>query len=269
MFTVLMSVYDGEKPLYLTQSLQSLVNQTIVIPEIILMIDGPISASLRQIINNFINLLPIKTIENRDNIGLAKSLNIGLNHATYEIIFRFDTDDICVSNRFEIQLNAILLSNADVLGGQIIEFDDIKLDNVNLRIVPCDYFSILHRCKLRNPINHMTVVYKKSVILKYGGYPNIKSMEDYALWVKLLVNNCIIINMPNILVYARAGKNMIKRRGGTSYLLSEFHLQSFMFHLGFKNFFQALFHFFIRACIFLLPYQLKIFFYTYILRTRV
>ena len=269
MFTVLMSVYDGEKPSHLIQSLQSLVDQTITIPEIVLMIDGPISFALRQIINNFENALPIKVFQNNENIGLAKSLNIGLTHSTHEIIFRFDTDDICVSNRFEIQLKAFLEIETDVLGGQIIEFDNIKSNRVNVRSVPCDYLGILQRCKWRNPINHMTVAYKKSVVLKYGGYPNIIFMEDYALWVTLLVNNCKINNMPNILVYARSGKEMIKRRGGMLYLFSEFHLQLHMHCLGLKNSIQAISHFIIRSSIFLLPYPLKKIFYIVFLRNHI
>ena len=264
-----MSVYDGEKPSHLIQSFQSLVDQTVDIPEIILMIDGPISFSLKNIIIYYQKSLSIKVIQNDVNLGLARSLNIGLNYATHEIIFRFDTDDICVPTRFEIQLKAFINCDVDVLGGQILEFDNTVSDKSKTRLVPCDYLDILRRSKWRNPINHMTVAYKKTIILKYGGYPNIKFMEDYALWIKLLVNNCKIINMPNVLVYARTGENMIKRRGGIFYLISEFSLQFYMFSLGFKNCFQALYHFFIRSIIFMLPYPIKNIFYHYVLRNQI
>ena len=266
MFTVLMAVYSGDDPLHLEEAFESLCEQTILAPEILLIIDGPISSSLNSVVSEYSSILPLQIISIPENRGLASALNTGLKFASYDIIFRFDSDDICVANRFEKQLNFFLSNNVDVLGGQIIEFEFNLNNKKKSRLVPCDLSEIYKRGKWRNPLNHMTVVYKKSIVLQVGGYPSIPYMEDYALWIKLLVSGFNMMNMPQTLVYARAGDGLIRRRGGIKYIHSEFLLQKLMITSGYITVIEGLVHFFIRAPIFILPSRARNFFYFFFLR---
>lgn len=262
----MMAVYNGDDPLYLDEAFFSLHQQTISVPEILLIIDGPICSSLNCIISKYSSILPLKIIATPENRGLASALNAGLQFASYDIIFRFDSDDICVSDRFESQLNFFLSSGVDVLGGQIIEFE-LNLDNKKkARLVPCNSSQIYKWGKWRNPFNHMTVAYKKSIILQVGGYPTIPFMEDYALWIRLLVSGCKMMNMSKTLVYARAGEGLIRRRGGLKYIYSEFLLQKLMITSSYITVIEGLVHFCIRASIFILPFSARNFVYFFFLR---
>ncbi|WP_370285670.1 glycosyltransferase, partial [uncultured Escherichia sp.] len=61
-------------------------------------------------------------------------------------------------------------------------------------------------------------------IQSVGGYKKHLLMEDYNLWLRLLNNGYKIYNLPEILVYARTGINMVRKRRGMSYFKSEIQL---------------------------------------------
>ena len=89
-----------------------------------------------------------------------------------------------------------------------------------LRMVPCDHESIKEFSKKRSPVNHMTIIYKKSAVNDVGGYPpgyHWHSREDYGLWIKLLGDGYNFANLPDVLVDSRGGLPLLKRRGGKTH----------------------------------------------------
>ena len=131
------------------------------------------------------------TIVMTDMHYLTHSLNLGLDLCRAEYIVRMDSDDRCMPDRLKIQL-AYMKSNPDVcvLGSyyKIIdengfEYNEVKLPSSNLDI----------RKSLRwwNPICHPSVIYRKSVICRIGGYMGSIQSEDYDLWVRLALNKQI------------------------------------------------------------------------------
>jgi len=219
-FSVLMSLYHAEKPRFLEASLKSLTQSTVPIPEIILMIDGWIHPDLKDIVEKYKKKLPIRTIAFKRNFGLAKALNFGLHECKYEYVARFDTDDLIVPDRFAIQLNTFQANPHLVALGSNIE--EIDFEKKLYRRVP-ESLSLIKRFALfRNPINHPSVMYKKSSILKVGGYPHVRFFEDYALWVKCIVAHYEIQNLSLPLVRMRGGGNQLSRRHGWRYLIYEY-----------------------------------------------
>ena len=129
-FSVLMSVYENENSTYLYQCLMSLLNQTLKANEVILVEDGVIPQSLKDVIEQFRDKLNIRSIYLKKNHGLAVALNVGLKHCCYDLIARMDSDDICLPNRFEQQVNSFKEEkDLDVLGtfAQEIDKNSIKL----------------------------------------------------------------------------------------------------------------------------------------------
>lgn len=68
----------------------------------------------------------------------------------------------------------------------------------------------------RNPFNHMTVAFRRSIVSDLGGYPDIFLKEDYALWACMLSRGVKMTNLEYILVNATAGSEMYRRRGGAN-----------------------------------------------------
>lgn len=137
-FSVLMSIYYKEKPANLKLALDSVINQTYKPSEIILVEDGPLTQELDLLIDNYRSKYDfIKIIKLKKNQGLSNALNVGLKHCKYEYVARMDTDDISLPNRFEKQFKFIESNpEYDVIGSNIIEFDDSTNEDISVRKVP-------------------------------------------------------------------------------------------------------------------------------------
>jgi glycosyltransferase involved in cell wall biosynthesis len=270
MISILISVYNKESPIYLDAALHSLVIQTTKIKEIILVKDGILTKELDEVIYKYSSLLPLKVVKIFKNVGLAKALNKGLKYCSYPWVARFDSDDICLPNRFQSQISQIKRNNVDVFGAQIAEFSKNINNKTHLRKLPLNHNHLLVFSKKRNPFNHMTVCFRKNFVLSVGGYPeNIPFMEDYALWLKLISKGAKLKNSSKVLVLARAGDQMYRRRGGFKYILSEWKLQCLMLNLGFKGLFDFLFDGITRSSFFILPIFIKKNIYNNFLREKI
>lgn len=235
-FSVLMSVYCKEKPQYLSDCLESIYASTLLPQEIILVKDGPLSHELNEVIKEFENRKGFKTISLEYNSGLGIALNVGLSECCYDLIARMDADDICEPERFEKQYEHFKkFPELCLLGGCIIEYDASFSTCRGMRKVPLSYQDIISNCYIRNPFNHMTVMFRKSKVLSVGGYKHHPFMEDYNLWLRLIASGYIVENLSDILVKARTGDEMIRRRGGRNYVKSEYELMKLINELKITN----------------------------------
>lgn len=226
-----MSLYDKEKPDYLKLSIQSMVDQTVIPDEIVIVKDGIITPEQQAVLDFFTAEYPslFHIVGYEVNHGLGYALNFGLKHCRNELIARMDTDDIAKPTRCEKQLRCFEKKpELDIVGGDISEFIDVPSNIVGKRIVPKSDKAIKEYMKRRCAFNHMTVMYKKSSILKVGSYRNWYWNEDYYLWIRMVLANCSMANTGTVLVNVRVGKDMYKRRGGLKYFKSELGLQNYM-----------------------------------------
>lgn len=266
-FSVLMSLYDKENPKFLAECFASLAEQTLQADEIVLVFDGEINENLQKVVHDFKNQLPLKIIALANNVGLGQALNAGLELCSHEWVLRMDTDDICLPTRFEQQIQFIQNHpNIDVVGGQIIEFEHAIKNGKKSRTVPTAHEQIVQYAKSRNPINHMTVAFKKSAVIAVGSYRHAPLYEDYDLWVRLLVAGYQFANLPDVLVYARAGEGMYERRGGLDYAKYEIGMQRNFYGQGFLNLAQVVKNLAIRLPVRLLPNSVRSLVYQKLLR---
>ena len=227
-----MCVYKKDSDYSFSEALDSLKPNRDFIEEVILIVNGPISKNKSKKIDIETNKLNILKIELPYNIGIAKALNIGLKSAKTEWIVRFDSDDICLSDRF-YNLSKIIEKNKnqyDVIGTYIEEFN--KTDNYKtIRKVPLTNKEIKRKILFSNPMNHVSVLFKRSLFEESQDesfYPIIDGFEDYALWVKLISLNKKFRNFPIITVNVRADDNMLDRRGGLTYIYREIKFRIFI-----------------------------------------
>lgn len=270
-FSVLMSVYIKENPMYLNESIKSVVNQTYLPSEIVIVKDGPLTNELNMVIDKYkedYNDL-FKIIELEENVGLGKALNIGIKNCTYDIIARMDSDDICVKDRFEKQIKVFKENeNIDLVGSYISEFSGNKDNIENIRAVPTSHDDIVKYSKRRNPFNHMTVMYKKSAVLDSGNYQESFLNEDYNLWVRMLVKGYKVSNIPESLVLVRCDENTYRRRGGIKYIKSEVSLQKKFLELNHINFYEFFSNILIRCGVRIMPNFIRKEIYNSLLRSK-
>lgn len=217
--SVLMSVYSKEKPEYLKIAVESITNQTLTPREIVLVEDGPLTEELYRVIEELKQHCEIlKSVSLKENVQLGRALAEGVLNCECDLIARMDTDDIAIKNRLELQYDYLLgHPEVSVLGGFIEEFDENDDTYHKVKQMPLSNKELVDYAKYRNPINHMTVMFRKSAICDAGNYKHFPFLEDYELWLRVLKKGYVFANIPHTLVYARTNSGIYKRRGGGNY----------------------------------------------------
>lgn len=267
-FSVLLSVYKNENPKFLDSALYSIFDQTKIPNEVVLVEDGKLTDELYDVIKKYKTRYSkiLKTVSFKNNRGLGLALRDGLLHCSNEIVFRMDTDDISVKSRFEKQLKIFKNYDVDVVGSNIKEFDNNMFECVGYRVVPKDDVDIKKIAKRRNPLNHVTIGYKKSKVLAAGNYEKMDYFEDYYLWIKMMKKNCKFYNIQDDLVLVRGGSNMINRRGGIKYIKSIINFEKSILKIKFINRIDYIKNIFIRIIVSITPNKLRTILYKKILR---
>ena len=230
-FSVIMSVYKKDNPVWLKEALDSLlIKQTVKPNEIVLVIDGPIGDDINTVINDYcVQYGLINVVRLKENKGLGNALKVAVENANNEYIARMDSDDISVPDRFEKEIEFLTNNpDVDVVGGDIAEFIDNPENTIAVRKVPLTDTEIKKYIKKRCPMNHVSVMFKRDSILKVGGYLDCFCNEDYYLWIRMWEEKMIFANTGEILVNVRVGREMYARRGGKKYYESEKFLQKYM-----------------------------------------
>ena len=123
-YSVLMSVYSREKAEYLRVAVNSMLFQTVLPKEFILVCDGPLGPELTEVVEEYRTSRPeiFNIVTLPENRGLAGALNEGLKACTCEWIARMDSDDISLSTRIEKQCKLAKETGATLLSGTMAEF---------------------------------------------------------------------------------------------------------------------------------------------------
>lgn len=231
-FSVAMCVYCKDHAEWFETALVSVLHQTVIPDEIVLVVDGPIPASLQQVIDKYVGIYTdhfLNIIHFKENQGHGIARRAGLDACKNELVALMDADDISSSDRFEKQLTVFQADyTLDIVGGNISEFIDTPDNIVSKREVPSSNSDIKKYMKKKCPMNQMTVMFKKSSVAQVGGYIDWYCEEDYYLWLRMALANMKFANVSDILVNVRVGKTMYQRRGGKRYFLSEAKLQKYM-----------------------------------------
>ena len=230
-FSVAISVYKNDNPEHFDLALQSITkNQTQKPDEIVLIVDGPVPETLSAVVDRYeAEVAGFRAIRLPENKGLGNALRLAVENCSNELIARMDSDDIALPTRFEQQLRCFEENpELDIVGGDITEFIGESDNIVGKRIVPQQDADIKAYMQTRCPVNHMTVMYKKSAVLSAGNYMDWFWNEDYYLWIRMLRQGCTFANTGTVLVNVRSGADMYQRRGGKKYFQSEKGLQDYM-----------------------------------------
>lgn len=230
-YSVLMSVYYKEKPEYLQQSIESILNQTVPTDDFVLVYDGPLTPELDSVVEKYSTLHVVRL---KENGGLGNALNEGMKYCQHELIARMDSDDISRPDRCEREQEVFKKHpEVDIVSGTIEEFITTPDEVYSRRVLPETNDEIVEFAKKRNPFNHPAVMYKKSAVEAAGGYKDFYLLEDYFLWIRMIQQGCQGYNIPEPVLWMRAGSDLYERRGGWKYVKSEKKLFSYMLGKGF------------------------------------
>jgi len=185
--TVLMSVHNGGR--WLRAAIESVLAQSWRDFEFLILDDASTDDSVAQI--EALADTRIRLIRLPENIGLTRSLNVGLREARGEFVARQDADDLSSPERLAAQV-AFLERHPDVpLAGTQARLIDAEGRSRGVRDLPCEADSIRWLSLLDNPIIHTSAMFRAAVIRdEFGGYDeSFSCCQDYDLWARVLLRH--------------------------------------------------------------------------------
>lgn len=210
--SVLMSVYNEEDK-YLKESIESILNQTFHDFEFIIIVDNPKNERIRSLLKDYCKRDDrVKIVINAENVGLTKSLNIGLKHCSGKYIARMDADDISMPLRIAKQYS-FMEEHPDV---SVIGSNAVMIDENGLICGKIDRSNNSDKLKCRliveTPILHPTAMFLRLM----DGTPvyydeHYKYAQDYALWVSMYKKKFSNIQEP-LLKYRKSANQITQKK---------------------------------------------------------
>lgn len=212
LISCILCVFNGEK--YLPSAIDSILNQTFTDFELILVNDASTDSS-RELINSY-SASRIRYIENEENLGLTKSLNVGIRAAKGKYIARMDADDTCLPQRFEKQVQ-IFEKNPELgvvfcAGNGFIE-RKVPIDSIS-------HESIKFRLQFENPLIHASAMFNTERIKEDLFYDErFRTAQDYELWCRL-IQQYEFYQIPEKLMKFRKHEGQISQKKGANQRLN-------------------------------------------------
>ena len=255
-FSILMSVYQKDKPEYFRDAMESVLNQTVRPDEIVLVKDGPVNEELEKIINEYeqkTNSL-LKIVSFKENKGLGAALAEGIKKCSFDIVARMDADDLSSPQRFEKQLKFLKDNpSIDVVSCFAAAFDENVEKPLFVRRGPLLHEQIAKQFRFRFCMNHPASMFRKNAVLKAGNYPAMARLQDYHLWARMILKGAKMATIGQVLYYHRWEKQLLKRRSGFKRASLQIKLQKELLKIGFINKPQFLRNVLIRSIATILP----------------
>ena len=214
-YSVLMGIYKKTNPEYLKKSIESMLAQTVVTNDFVIVADGGLSEDLEELLKHYIdtyaNVFNIVRLENNSGLGIA--LKTGVLACKNRLVARMDDDDISYPTRCETQLKEFESdANLDLVGGYIDEFSGDENVITAQRKVPLSGAEMLSYSRKRSPVNHVTVMFDKNSVIRCNNYSEYRLCQDVELWARMLHGNCKLKNIPVSLVKVRFDEKACLRR---------------------------------------------------------
>lgn len=256
-FSVLISLYKKENPVWLKEALDSVFAQTVQPNEIVLVKDGPLTDELESVLNEFSSRYPIfNFVVNETNLGLGLALQKGVLACKNDIIARMDTDDIIPPYRFEKQLTMIE-EGYDVVSCWSQLFVGDRSNVIAVKTRPEAHHDIVKLAHRRSPVCHAAAFMRKSAVLRAGNYQHRQYYEDYNLWVRMIQTGSKFYNIQEVLYEIRTTEDQLSRRGGWTYLKRELKYLREFYDMGFYTWKDLFINSNIRIAARLMPQKMR------------
>ena len=269
-YSVLMSIYKKEKPAFLIQALDSMLNQTVSPSEIVMVKDGPLTRELEDVLSDYDSEHPglFKFISYDENHGLGYALRQGMLACSNEIVARMDTDDVARSDRMEKQLAAIN-RGLDMVGSDVVEFIESPDKPIASTDLPKGMDAISIYSKRRNPFRHPPMTFRKLKVMEAGNYSSdFLYFEDWDLFNRMLACGCKADNLGEPLVAMRVSEDFYARRGGRNYLKHAKAFKKAQVKNGYFSPWDYICSYYPHLIVSLMPNTVRAYIYSHLLRKK-
>ena len=214
--SVAMPVYNGAK--YLSESIESILNQTFKNFELIIIDDGSTDNSL-EILKKYRDTDSRIRLVTRENRNLSTTLNDIIDLARGQWLARMDQDDISLPQRFKRQLEWLDVTGADICGSWVQLFGG---DENRILKHPQSDKAIKIEMLFSSPFAHPTVMMKTKLVKKLRYDKAWEKCEDYDLWERAVHADWKMTNIQeNLLCYRQHPTQLTSNSLNDNFLLSQ------------------------------------------------
>lgn len=232
LISIIMSVFN-ERGSWLTQSIESILNQSYENIEFIIVLDNPDNIELKNILLDYSKKdKRIILLLNDYNIGLVRSLNKALFTSKGEYIARMDADDISHKDRLYKQLNYLNDNNLDLIGSNVNLFNEA--DGIFFTTNKLITHKYLVKMLAAGTIGivHPTFFARRKVFDTLQGYKMCLHAEDQEFLSRVIANNYQVGNTPEILLNCRYHSNSVTKSNAVyTYRMSRYSSKAFRNYL--------------------------------------
>jgi len=171
-----------KKKKFIKKTLDSIFNQSYQNFELVFVFDDEDKKDLNFIKSLLKKFKRKKLIINKKNLGVANSRNLAIKHCKGDYLAFIDADDIWLKNKLNIQLNLMLKK------GYQLSYSAYSIINSNGKIISTrevssniNYLKLIKSCEIG-----LSTVMIQNKLFNQLKFPNLKTQEDFALWLKLL-----------------------------------------------------------------------------------
>ena len=181
--TVLLAVHNGAR--FLPTAIESVLAQTFRDFQLVV-VDDASTDDTPAIIARLADPR-FMHVRNPQNFGLARSLNIGLAHATGKYVARLDHDDVSHAGRLAAQAAWLGDHPHTALVGSLARLIDEHGQARGLVERPTSIHGIRWMRLLENPFIHSTVMFRRDLAAELGGYSESAPLaEDFDFWGRFI-----------------------------------------------------------------------------------
>jgi glycosyltransferase involved in cell wall biosynthesis len=135
--------------------------------------------------------------------SLVHALNVGLEAARGEMIARMDADDICLPDRFKVQMAYMAKMPVHFL------FSEAQYIDSEGKPLPVKRRFWLKHPDLDFPLFHPTALMRRQALVRLGGYGNLQFAEDRHLWLSARRNGFTFAKLPQATIQYRIHDNQL------------------------------------------------------------
>jgi len=270
-FSILMTIYYRENPLFIRDALRSILNQTLMPNEIVIVKDGLLPLELDRLLKRYQEDYAgnIKLCGYEENKGQGFAANFGLEFCSYSLVGRMDFDDISKPMRFQKQVDFMSThEEIAILGAWFEEFENTSGQCISLKRFPEVHEELVHLSKKRSPFAHPTVFFRKEAVLDSGGYRG-RIKEDYNLWVRMFLKGYRGHNLQESLLFYRITKDFYRKKGGFYHVKEEVKLHYAFFKWKHINWLEMLRNILINTAFRMIPSVVRKKIYVKFLRRQI
>jgi glycosyltransferase involved in cell wall biosynthesis len=213
LISIIMPAYNAE--LFINDSINSVIAQTYSNWELIIIDDGSTDSTAKKVSHYLI-------CENRiqyyyqENGKQGKARNLGITKSKGEYLAFLDADDMWLPDKLKFQIEFIQEKKVDLVFASSYIFNDDEIMDVSrkINVINNVYYdkNSLGIFLERNRIPILTVLVKKDKVINVNGFSElifIQNIEDYHLWLKLLMSDCVFYSSDNIVAKYRLHDNSV------------------------------------------------------------